>query len=346
MSTAKIEVALRPGVFESDVVSNLSLKGLVFEHANSCVSTKPNAAVVISGGTNNLVEDTAIRWNNWIGFDYWGATGSAARRLTANWNGEMGINGFRLKNAVFEDVETSQNNWRGAEGQFTTWEPSGGKFLRTHGAIFRNYTAMENQGPGIWFDTDNTDITIDHATIEQNLVGGIDLEANIGPVTIRDSRICSNLRGGIQDNQTANVTLAGNVIYNNGKSQIIVADVEASRNDTNWETKEAFSANSARWLLSQNTIVGTNAKQFLYGTVRLLNYPPSGNFLNTLKSDGNIWFNTETPDAFQMDPGAADRPAKVLNFARWQATTGQDKLSKFAAPDRDLAELCAVPYSH
>ena len=342
MSRAKIEVAVRPGVFKSDGVSNLSLKGLVFEHANSCISSKPSAAVTISGGTNNSLEDTAIRWNNWIGFDYFSVANSTARRVALNWNGELGINGFRLKNVTFEDVETSHNNWRGAEGQFTTWEPSGGKFLRTHGATLRNYIAIGNQGRGVWFDTDNIDITMDHATIEQNLMGGIDLEANIGPVTIQNSRICSNQKEGIQGNQTDNVTLTGNVIYNNVKAQIVVGDIQKPRNDTNWETKVAFAATSDHWVLSQNTIVGADAKQFVYGSLRLTHQAPS-TFLNTLKSDGNIWFNPEILDAFQIDPGAADHPAKILNFAQWQSITGQDKLSRFAPPDSSPAALCTVP---
>jgi mannuronan 5-epimerase len=339
LGDAKVEVAVRPGIFESDGMSNLSIKGLVFEHANSCISTKPNAAVIISGGTNNLLEDVAIRWNNWIGFDYFSSTSSTARRVAVNWNGEMGINGFRLKNTTFEDVETSHNNWRGAEGQFTTWEPSGGKFLRTHGATFRNYTAEANQGRGMWFDTDNTEITIEHATIEQNLVGGIDLEASVGPITINNSRICGNLKEGIQGNQTEHVTLSGNVIYNNAKSQIMVADIQAPRTGTNWETKETFSANSDFWVLSKNTIVGADARQFVFGMLRQSNQA-MGTFLSTLKSDENTWFNPETAQAFQLDPGDAERAEKLLTFGQWQALSGQDSRSRFGAPDINPAAIC------
>jgi len=339
---AKIDVAVRPGVFESNGVSRLSLKGLVFEHANSCHSTKPNAAVVVSGGTNNLVEDSVIRWNNWIGFDYWSAVNSTARRLAANWNGELGINGFRLKNATFEGIETSHNNWRGAQGQFTGWEPSGGKFLRTHGATFRGYTAIGNQGRGMWFDTDNIDITIDHATIEQNLAGGIDLEANMGPVIIQNSRICGNRREGIQNNQTENVTVTRTAIYDNDKAQIMVADIQGPRNGTNWETKESFSAMPGHWVLSQNIIVGADSKQLAYEAVGLSNQALS-TFLSTLKSEGNVWFNSGTPDAFQVDPGSAGHPARIVNFSQWQSITRQDKLSRFGPPDTSAAPLCAVP---
>jgi hypothetical protein len=314
----------------------------VFEHANSCHSTKPNAAVVISGGTNNLVEDSVIRWNNWIGFDYWNVVNSTARGLAANWNGELGINGFRLKNATFEDVETSHNNWRGAEGQFTAWEPSGGKFLRTHGATFRDYTAIGNQGRGMWFDTDNVDITIDRAIIEQNLAGGIDLEANMGPLIIQNSRICDNRREGIQNNQTENVTVTGTAIYDNDKAQIMVADIRGPRNGTNWETKATFSAMPEHWVLSHNIIVGADAKQFAYEALGLSNQALS-TFLSTLKSDSNVWFNSETPDAFQVDPGSAGHRARIVNFARWQSITGQDRLSRFGPPDASAAALCAVP---
>jgi len=342
MTAAQTEIAVRPGVFESDGVSNLSLQGLVIEHANSCLSTKPNAALSISGGANNTVEDTVIRWNNWIGFDFWSTTNSAARRTIANWNGEMGINGFRLKNAMFEDVETSHNNWRGAQGLFTGWEPSGAKFVRIHGATFRNYTAIGNQGRGMWFDTDNTDILIEHATIEQNLVGGIDLEASVGPVTIQNSRICSNLKEGIQGNQTDNVTLVGDMIYNNAKSEVVIADMQVPRNGANWETKEAFSAASDHWVLSHNTIVGLDSTQFVYGTLRLPNQGP-GTSLSTLKSDDNVWFNPQIANTFQIDPGTRGQPAKVLTFAQWQTTTGQDQHSSFAVPERDPAALCAIP---
>jgi hypothetical protein len=342
MAGAQTEIAVRPGVFESEGVSNLSLQGLVIEHANSCLSTKPNAALIISGGTNNTVEDSVIRWNNWIGFDFWSTTNSTARRVSANWNGEMGINGFRLKNAVFEDVETSHNNWRGAQGLFTGWEPSGGKFVRTHGATFRNYTAIGNQGRGMWFDTDNTDIMIEHATIVQNLVGGIDLEASMGPVTIQNSRICSNLKEGIQGNQTDNVTLAGDLIYNNAKSEVMIADMQVPRNGANWETKEAFSVASDHWVLSRNTIIGTDSTQFVYGTLRLPNQGP-GTSLSTLKSDNNVWFNPQARNTFQIDPGTGGQPPKVLTFVQWQTATGQDLHSSFAAPERDPAVSCAIP---
>jgi Right handed beta helix region len=339
-SGALIEVAVRPGIFESDAISNLSLNGLIFRHANSCISSKPNAAVVISGGSDVSLENITIQWNNWIGIDLFSVTRLTARKFTSSWNGESGINGFRLRNSLFEDTDTSHNNWRGARGNFTGWEPSGGKFLRLHTATFRRYTAVGNQGRGLWFDTDNTDITVDDSTIEQNLTGGIDLEANVGPMTVQNSRICGNVKEGIQGNQSNRVTLAGNVIYNNGGAQIQMAGIASPRNGTNWETKESFSATSDDWTITQNTVVSTNAKQFVLGTLRLPNQG-SGAILNTLHSDQNTWFNSATPSSFQIEPGGANNPGKILNFSQWQETTGQDRNSTFGPPNIDPATSCA-----
>ena len=129
VTTADVEVSVRPKLFESHRLSGLTLRGLAFEHANPGVAMRPAAAVAIFNGTNELVEGRTMSWNNWIGFLYNNVSNSTARRVTANYNGGVGMSGFRFKNVTIEDVQTSHNNWRGALGQFRDWEPAGGKFL-------------------------------------------------------------------------------------------------------------------------------------------------------------------------------------------------------------------------
>ena len=70
VTMADVEVAVRPKLFESHRLSTLTLRGLAFEHANPGVAMRPAAAVAIVNGTNELVEDCTMSWNNWIGFDY------------------------------------------------------------------------------------------------------------------------------------------------------------------------------------------------------------------------------------------------------------------------------------
>ena len=299
---------------------------------------------MVSGGSEVRIEDTVFRWNNWIGLDLFSLTHSAIRRTSASHNGESGINAFRLKHATFEDVETSYDNWRGGGlGKFVTWEPSGAKLLRIHGGSLVRFTAIGNQGRGLWFDTDNNDIEIDHAYLAANQTGGINLEASAGPFTIANSRICGNGREGIQGSQSESVKLVDNVIYNNERAQIWVAVMAKPRTDTNWESKDKFSVLSRNWTIVGNTIVGTNAKQFVYQGF-LFTDPASAPFLSTLTSDRNTWYNPANTEPFQLDMGAfKQRPAKNVDFRGWQEVTQQDSHSKFSSPAADSAGLCESP---
>jgi Right handed beta helix region len=336
MATATVEVSTRPQLFQSYRVPHLTLSGLVFEHANSCISSPQRSAVTLVDATDEILENSVIEWNNWIGLTLFNVYESVARGIEVNYNGEIGVDGYKLKNLTVDDVVASYNNWRGAWGNFVTFETGGAKLLLLHGGVFKNYTAVGNQGRGIWFDTDNIDITIDHAFLAENLVGGIDLEANMGPFAIQDSRICNNAREGIQNNDTESVRLIGNVIYNNQKGQIMVFGGSEPRRGTNWETHAAFAATSGNWSLSGNTIVGTDSKQLVYETLLFAGQVP-GSFLATLSSDDNTWFNSRNESVFHMGPN------HDVDFSGWQSLSGQDKHSRFAPPTTDVAAVCAAP---
>jgi hypothetical protein len=335
IATAVVEVAVRPQLFGSYQVPHLVVRGVVFEHANSCMSTPQRSAVAIVGATDQLLEDSTIQWNNWTGLVLYNVTSSSARRVKVNNNGELGIDGFQMKDLTMEDVEASYNNWRGAWGQFLNWETGGAKFLFTHGAVFKNYKAVSNQGRGIWFDTDNLDITFDQAYLAHNMVNGILLEANMGPFSITNSRICGNYQGGIVTNQTESVALTGNVIFDNTASQIAVYGASGQRMGTNWETREKFTAVAQKWSLFRNTIVGVGASQFLFAI-----HQSSTIFFGSLSSDTNTWYNAATGNAFQFD---TDGHPWNGDFSRWQSVTKQDPRSTFGPPQVDPATLCAAP---
>ena len=335
IAKAVVEVGVRPQLFESYQVPHLTVRGIVFQHANSCISTPQRSAVAIVGATDQLLEDSTIQWNNWTGLTLFNVTKSSARRVTVNNNGELGIDGFRIKDLTMEDVEASSNNWRGAWGQFLTWETGGAKFLFVHGGTFRNYKAVSNQGRGIWFDTDNADITLDQAYLAHNMVNGILLEANMGPFTITNSRICGNNQGGVVTNQSQSVALTGNVIFDNKVAQIAVYGGSGQRSGTNWETGEKFVSVAQKWSFFRNTIAGIDASQFLFAI-----HQSSTVFFNTLSSDNNTWYNAATANAFQFD---TDGHSWSGDFSHWRSVTNQDFKSTFGAPQTDPATLCAVP---
>lgn len=335
IAAAVVEVGVRPQLFESYQVPHLTVRGIVFQHANSCISTPQRSAVAIVGATDELIEDSTVQWNNWTGLTLFNVTNSSARRVAVNNNGELGIDGFRIKDLTLEDVEASSNNWRGGWGQFVTWETGGSKFLFVHGAVFKNYKAVNNQGRGIWFDTDNLDITLDQAYLAHNLVNGMLLEANMGPFTITNSKICENSQGGVVTNQSESVALTGNVIFDNKVAQIAVYGGPGPRTGTNWETGEKFAAVAQKWSFSRNTIAGVDASQFLFAI-----HQSSTVFFNTLSSDNNTWYNTATANAFQFD---SDGRSLSGDLPHWRSVTNQDSRSTFAVPRADPASLCAAP---
>jgi hypothetical protein len=341
MSTATIEVPLRPRLFESHHVSSLTIRGIVFEHSNACVSMNPSAAVAIIGGANVSIEDCTFGWNNWTGLRVDGLTDSSIRRITASYNGALGILGFRLKQFSAEDVETSYNNWRGALGEFYEFEPAGGKFLHVHGGVFKNFRSVGNQASGLWFDTNNSDVTVDQAFLANNRLRGFFIEANMGPITLKNSRICGNAGDGFEGQHSESVSLIGNLFYNNHKSQIFVDSISDQRSVYDPDTKSSTVAVSQGWLLHGNTIVGTDAGEILYKTYQNSS-DNSQLFLRTMNSDDNTWYNAASSNVFQIDRGGRGHRPENVDFLRWQSVTGRDKNSTFQPPATDPAASCEV----
>ena len=319
---AIVEVAVRPRIFWAAGKTHIVLKGIIFQHANTALD---EPAVRFYDASAVRVEDCQFRWNNWGGLGFGRSRNVTARNNVASHNGGAGIGTWKTNTLVFEDNHTSHNNWRGKKGGFTGWAVAGMKNLYTHGGIFLRHTSSDNQTHGIWFDTDCENILVSEAVFSSNLRHGIYIEANPGPLTIRNSRISRNRHDGILIANSARVNLEGNIIYGNAASQIMVSGLyDSARPETNWETgaKRALLAEQAVW--KNNAVVGTDTRQLLVSTT--LSPALWGLFVNTLTSDGNLWFHPQNANAFQIAGGYR------LDFKAWQATTGQDGNSIFADP--------------
>ena len=167
VESATFEVATRAGIFSVDGAHNLTVTGLVFMHDNTAVG---GTAVTFTNCINGLVEDCQFLWNNWAGMTFQSTAPQisqtmTARRNVANNNGGIGLAASRVKDVLYEDNNTSYNNWRGAQGDFLLWSNAGMKHLFIHGGIYRRHRAVGNQAPGCWFDTDCADIQIEQAVI-------------------------------------------------------------------------------------------------------------------------------------------------------------------------------------
>lgn len=322
VETGTVEVAVRPGLFFVERAQNLTVQGLTFMHGNSPVGV---TTVIFNNCSDLLVEDCQFVWNNWSAMTFMSAAPYSshsviARRNVANYNGAIGLAASRVKDLLYEDNETSYNNWRGALGQFYSWEAGGMKHLFVHGGIYRRHRAVSNQAPGMWFDTDCANIEIDDALCSRNQMGMF-LEASEGPTTVTNSTIAHSTSDNIFSEGGDNVTLQGNIIYGAAAQIHVLTGV---RPVSNWETKENLKLVTERWTLRKNIIVGTDAAPHL---VQIGNSAGANRdfFLSTLTSDENVWFSPKSGDAFNVNGKAED-------FNAWQFGWKQDTHSRFVDP--------------
>ncbi|MDY6802773.1 MAG: right-handed parallel beta-helix repeat-containing protein [Cyanobacteriota bacterium] len=332
VENSQIEVGTRNRLIFTKGLNNLVLRGLKFQHSNDY----RREAVAILRGKNVLVENCKFLWNNSDGLTIAQSENITVRKVTANHNGIRGMSANRLQNAYYEDVESSYNNWRGDWGGFYSWDP-GQKFLFTRNLTFRRYKAVGNMAAGLWLDTDNSGVWIDDSLICDNFHTGLYIEAS-HHILVTNSKICHNRANpesryhhpGILGSTSSDVTLENNVICGNDRSQIKVQVVKpyGGRVIPNWETDKEYALTSQQWVLKNNIIVGEKADQML------IFFEPNGQgFIDNLLSDGNIWYNPENRQVFQVGVRKRNRE----DFNKWQKLTGQEQKSVFASPGQNYS---------
>ena len=327
MRTASVEVSTRPTLFYSDRVSNLTLSRINFQNANPCVSTTNTAAVVISNASYVTVEDSSFNWNNWTGAAFYNLKNPIIARVHGDNNGELGINGWQLKNATAQDVTTSYNDWRGLWGGFDIWETGGSKFLRVHGGTFTNYVAVRNGGRGIWFDTDNANIIVDRATLAHNTRNGVFIEKSEGPTTVSNSRVCGSGNEGVLANSPS-VTLTSDLIFGNQYAQVYLDGEGGTLTVQDWETGVYYQLNPERLSLLQDTHNGVSNQLLL--KLNFVSTAALNRFFSTLVSTGNAWYNPTQNQVFQWYVTGSG--TRTTDFPGWQSASHQDVNSSFAPP--------------
>jgi hypothetical protein len=223
-------------------------------------------------------------------------------------------------------------------GAFYNFGQGGTKLMRVHRAQVLQQFSYRNQAQGLWFDTDNKDVTISNATLAENREANLDLEANEGPFTLQNSSLCSGQLG-LNLINTAGLTMTGNNFYNNGgigkwQAQLFLAGNPGGRSIRDWETGQPYHIYTSDTTLSNNVFTDASSAQYLFSTYL------SGNdwaqFLRSLHSSANTWNDSETTTAFKV-PGGQDH---TLNG--WQNVTAQDQNSSWALSTQ-AAKNCAVP---
>ena len=336
MATALIEAAVRPMTLNVAKRSNVVIRGLVFKHAANCINS---SSAAINSGDNVLVDSVQAIWNNWGGLGVFSSINTTVQNSVASYNGGAGFMGTQDQKALYNFNESDYNNWRGAQGAFYDWAMGGTKLFQMHGATVQNHFSYNNQAQGLWFDTDNKNIVVDHATLVGNVQAGLQIERNEGPITLQNSTLCSSGQG-VNVLTSPNLTIKGNSFYNNSgtnkyQAQIYLAGQAGGKIITDWQTGQQYHLFTTGMVLSGNTFQNAAPGQLAFGTYL------SGNdwtqFASTLNASNNTWYDSTTPNAFKIVNG------KLVNLATWQSTVQTDYSSVWQAPATPLASSCAVP---
>jgi hypothetical protein len=339
MSAADVEVSTLSNLVTVIGFNGVVFRGLTFEYARGCRSDK---AVDAHGASANVLFDSdTFVWNGGMGL----SLNRPASNITilnsiANHNGSTGFHSFGGKNDLWQSLQASFNNWRGAQGAYYIWNSGGGHFFRDHNATLSGFTAFYNQTFAAHWDTDTENVSVDSLSIAKN-VSGVLFEVSQGPISITNSHLCSSLHsaigdGGLTMRNTEYVSLTGTSLYNNGNAQINSTGTTGGTSITNWETGQTYILNTQNLTLANNVIEGVGAAQqdFRYMYLGASQWTA---FQSTLSSNNNTWWNASNSNPFTVP---VPKSGTAVNFAGWQSVTGQDSQSTFAAAG--AASSCPV----
>ncbi|MGC2605035.1 MAG: MBG domain-containing protein [Silvibacterium sp.] len=339
MSTAQVEVAARRATLTVTGGKNLVFRGLVFQHAASCMNY--DGANVYSS-SNILFDTIQANWNNWGGLGVTSSTDVTVQNSIGSYNGGLGLGTFEVQDALYQNNETDYNNWRGEMAGLYDVAMGGTKIMRTHTITISGQRSYNNGAEGLHFDTDNMNATINGAALVGNLIENLQLEASQGPFTVENSSFCGGGTG-INLINAGGVTVTGNSFYDNGNTvgnlvqdqnaQIFLAGNAGGRIVTNYETGVQTNVYTADTTLENNTFTAVGAGQLIFNTY--LSGTDWSEFAGSLHSADNDWFDAANSMAFGLPGG------KHVNSASWQSMA--DDTSSSWQLSSVPANACAIP---
>ncbi|MBN2712817.1 MAG: right-handed parallel beta-helix repeat-containing protein [Planctomycetes bacterium] len=125
----------------------INIRNITFGYTNEGFVT---SGAIISGD-NWTLEDCVFEYMNaggvWIGGD-----DAVLKRVTAQYNGKVGINGkFRVVRALLEDCISTHNNRKFYK---IYWDAGGLKLHDARDTVVRNFITAFNFGSSLWYDCD------------------------------------------------------------------------------------------------------------------------------------------------------------------------------------------------
>lgn len=213
----RLEGATRERVIHvaSPAVGHIHVKGFVFRDAASF----PQRPAVDLRGVGIRLEGCVVERMAGAGV----AVHGTMRSCLVRGNGHVGGAAIGT-NFLNEDTIWQENSWKPIS---RGWEAGGAKLTLSGPGIFRRCHFVRNGGPGLWFDIDAHDISVDQCLFSENEKSGLFIEISrnisatnnvvnnnavgiIGKVTAEDWGV-----GGIELSESTDCTIRGNIVQGN-----------------------------------------------------------------------------------------------------------------------------------
>ncbi len=337
MSTATVEAAERRTTLDISSRKDIVIRGMVFRHAASCINT---AGVSVNGSSNILFDSDQALWNNWGGFGVYGSSNITIQNSDSSFNGGVGFVATNDTSVLYNFNESDYNNWRGAQGALYDWGMGGAKFMYMRSTSVQNHYSYHNQAQGLWFDTDNKNVTVNNAILSGNHMAGLQLEANEGPITLENSTVCGS-GSGVNVLNVEKLAIKNNTFYNNSgtgifdPAEIFVAGFAHGHRITDSRTGQTYNLITKDTVLTGNKFQNVAANQTVFGTY--LAGSDWSTFANSLNASGNKWYDPHTSSSFRIDGG------KAVTFGGWKSATGTDYSSAWSKAYSSQPSKCGVP---
>jgi parallel beta-helix repeat protein len=304
---------------------HITLQGLSFEHCAN--PPQDTAAVCINGGSNCMVDHCKVSLAAGAGLSVTGKS-HIVRQSIFNHNGQEGLHTSSDVHGRVELCETSFNNTLPGKEYDSGWEAGGNKFARSRGLTVVGHVSHDNNGPGIWFDVDNEDCTVDSCVCYNNEFG-IFYEISYTGLFI-NNRSYNNRKTGIYISSSAGCRVYNNTTYGNGTFGISV-ETSIRGDGTPGRKISGYSNKIVNNIIADNQSV-KNSKSYQPGLLgdSGKDLPAiTGSFIpmEVNVSDYNLFYIANTQPFF-IGPGKA-RPVTLKD---WQAASGQDAHSIWGDP--------------
>jgi len=335
--TASVEAAVRPETLQVNSRTNVVLRGLVLRHARSCIN---QSGADVNGSSNVLIDRVQAIWNNWGGLAINSSSHITVQNSIASHNGGIGFQGFEDQYALFSYDESDFNNWRGAQGALYNWGMGGTKLMAMRSTTVQNHYSYGNQAQGLWFDTDNKNITVNNATLSGNALSSLQLEANEGPVMVKYSHLCGS-GVGVTVINNPKLTMEYNNFYNNGgtggkyQAEIFIAGRAGGHVIYDWQTGESYDLFTSGTVLTGNNFENATGGQNVFGTY--LSGSDWSDFAYSLVASGNRWYDPTTSYSFKLPSN------HLTTFSGWKSAVGTDYSSYWALPSISPYTACKIP---